>query len=172
MDRATVERARRGDIDAFEDLIRSHTDAVYRFSLAIMGSDAEARDATQETFLAAWRQVGRLRDPDRFEAWLRRIALNSCRMALRSRRRVREVRLVEAATRPAHGGLDREEQLAFDAAFERLSADERAVLTLHHLEGRPVAEIASLLEIPPGTVKSRLFAARRTLQRELTREAR
>ena len=74
-------------------------DAVYRLSFAILGDEADARDAAQETFVAAWRQLPRLRDADRFDAWLQRVAVNAARMTLRSRgrRRVREIPAVQVA---------------------------------------------------------------------------
>ena len=79
MERALVERARTGDRDAFDALVRSRMDAVYRTSLAILGEQADAADATQETFVSAWRHTADLRDPELFDAWLGRINLNACR---------------------------------------------------------------------------------------------
>jgi RNA polymerase sigma-70 factor (ECF subfamily) len=87
VDRTHVERARAGDLGSFEEIVRERIDAVYRISLAILGNEADAADATQETFLAAWRQLRGLRDAERFEAWLQRIAVNSARMVHRLRRR-------------------------------------------------------------------------------------
>jgi RNA polymerase sigma-70 factor (ECF subfamily) len=83
LDHSLVERASQGDIDAFEELVRSHMASVYRLSVAILGSEHDAADATQEAFVAAWRGLGRLRDPDRFDAWLKRININACREVLR-----------------------------------------------------------------------------------------
>ena len=92
-DHSLADRARNGDLDAFEELMHARIDAIYRLSFAIVGDEADARDSTQETFIAAWRRIRGLRDPDRFDAWLQRIAVNSARMTLRSRgrRRVREI---------------------------------------------------------------------------------
>ena len=70
MERSLVERAQAGDRDAFEMLVRQKVDAVYRTAYAILGSEADAQDATQETFIAAWRSLPRLREPDKFPAWL------------------------------------------------------------------------------------------------------
>jgi RNA polymerase sigma-70 factor (ECF subfamily) len=141
-------------------------DAVYRLAFAILGNEADARDASQETFMSAWRQVRGLRDPDRFEAWLQRIAVNAARQTIRaaSRRRIREIpsSTVDAlADRPAPTAPD--DAVILDAALATLPVEHRAILVLHHLEGRPVAEIAGILAIPAGTAKSRLFAARRAL---------
>ena len=92
-DRATIDRARHGDPAAFEEIVSARMDAVYRLSYAILGNEADARDAAQETFVTAWRQIGKLRDPDRFDAWLQRVAVNASRMTHRARRRrgVREI---------------------------------------------------------------------------------
>src|SRR6476469_6032559 len=92
-DRSLADRARHGDLDAFEELMHARIDAIYRLSYAIVGDEADARDATQETFIGAWKRLRELRDPERFDAWLQRIAVNSARMTLRARgrRRVREI---------------------------------------------------------------------------------
>ena len=141
-------------------------DAVYRLTSAILGNEADARDAAQETFVAAWRQLARLREPERFEAWLQRVAVNAARQThrARSRRRVREIpssSVVALAERTV--AAPRDDAAILDAALATLPVDQRAILVLHHLEGRPLAEIATILEVPEGTAKSRLFAARRAL---------
>src|SRR3954447_11458790 len=89
IDRSLIDRARNGDLDAFESIVRARMDAVYRLTSAILGNEADARDAAQETFVAAWRQLARLRDPERLDAWLQRVAVNASRMTLRSRNRRR-----------------------------------------------------------------------------------
>jgi RNA polymerase sigma-70 factor (ECF subfamily) len=172
-DATLVERARAGDADAFERLIDARLDRTYRTALSILRTDWDARDACQDAFVSAWRELPRLRDPTRFDAWLDRIVVNQCRTLLRSRKaRVREISI--DASPPASGdppGPSPIEALA-DAdlvrrAFARLSADQRLVLALHHGEGRPVAEIASLIGVPAGTVMWRLYRARRSLEKEL-----
>ncbi len=111
IDRSVVDRARNGDLDAFESIVRGRMDAVYRLTSAILGDEADARDAAQETFVAAWRELPRLRDPDKFEAWLQRVAVNASRMTLRARgrRRVREIPSSQVAALASHaapGGAD------------------------------------------------------------------
>jgi RNA polymerase sigma-70 factor (ECF subfamily) len=151
-------------------------DAMYRLSLAILGDEADAADAAQQTFVAVWRELPHLRDLDRFDAWLGRIAVNSCRMALRARgrRRIRELPMAAlgAADEAALGGAAavRPDAEILRAAIRRLSLDQRAILALHHLEGRPVSEIAETLRVPVGTAKSRLFNARAALARALREE--
>lgn len=166
-------RARAGDLDAFEMIIRSRVDVVYRLSLAITGNETDAADAVQETWIAAWRGLGSLRDADRFEAWLRRITVNAARMVARSRRRraVRELADIERLRETAYDETGPEEAerdgRRLDASLARLDPDRRALLALHHLDGLGLAEIAAAMNVPVGTVKSRLSTARSQLQRLL-----
>lgn len=152
-------------------------DAVYRLSFAILGDEADARDAAQDTFVTAWRQVGKLRDPERFDAWLQRVAINAARMTRRARRRrgVREIpssRVAGVDGLPATAGPADVDAATLDLAMRRLPVEQRSILVLHHLEGHPVAELAEILEIPVGTVKSRLHTARQALQAAIDPEAR
>jgi len=176
-----VNRARSGDRIAFERLVERHVDSAYRVARAILGNEADARDATQEAFLDAWRRRASLRDPSRFDAWLGRILVNSCREYLRGRRRraVREITVgdlgdpMEAVAAPDPPPDDRTAALdTLERAFDRLGGPERTILVLHHLEHRPLDQIAASLDVPVGTVKSRLHAARRKLERALEAEVR
>jgi RNA polymerase sigma-70 factor (ECF subfamily) len=181
VDHDLVEQARRGDRGAFELIVRARIDTVYRRAYAVLGDEADARDATQETFLAAWRELHGLRDLSRFDAWLGRIGLNAARMTLRRRGRVREIPV--GALEPATGRATFAAAVSMDPgpagvadldavrrAFGRLQVDRRAVLYLHHIEGRPVEELAVALDIPVGTVKSRLHTARAALAQALADE--
>ena len=197
MERELVDRARAGDRDAFDALVRPRVGTMYHTALAILGHPADADDATQEAFIAAWRRLDGLRDLDSFDGWLTRILVNACRSAIRrrTRRRVRELAMAPAPGAGLASGAGRSElvgegwldQVAmsaprfdeaaadtdrFDRAFERLSVDERFLLVLHHLEGRPLAEIGLRLGIPPGTVKSRLHRARAALEAALAETTR
>ncbi len=177
MERELVEGARQGDRAAFDALVRRKVDVVFRTSLAILGHEADAEDATQETFLLAWRKLPSLRDPDRFDAWLGRITVNASRLILRQRRGVREISTDGIETAGGHlprgaaqFGDATADTDAFDRAFERLTVHERAVLVFHHRDELGLAEIADRLGIPVGTVKSRLHRARRALERAMTIE--
>jgi RNA polymerase sigma-70 factor (ECF subfamily) len=175
---ALVSRAQAGDEGAFTLLVEHHRDSVYRTAWAILRNDADALDAAQDTFIGAWKDLGRLRDPSRFEAWLTRSLVNRCRTVLRSRRRssVREITLLgseQPDARPGAEGIARfEETDSIRHAFERLSADHRTYLVLHYVEGRPISEISRIVGAPAGTVKWRLSEARRALERSLARENR
>ncbi|HEY3163712.1 MAG TPA: RNA polymerase sigma factor [Candidatus Limnocylindrales bacterium] len=168
-----IDRARNGDLEAFESIVRARMDAVYRLTNAILGNEADARDAAQETFVAAWRQISGLREPEKFEAWLQRIAVNAARQTHRSRgrRRIREIPSSTVVALSERAGETASDDAAIlDAALGRLPIDQRAILVLHHLDGRSVAEIAAILDVPDGTAKSRLFHARRALAAALERD--
>ncbi len=144
--------------------------------MAILGDPADASDALQDALTSIWLNLPSLRDPARFGVWSDRILVNACRLTLRrrSRRRVRQVsiELVDASrlastSAPDDGVVG---EVVFGRAFDRLDADERTILTLHHLDDRPLAEIAAILAIPVGTVKSRLHTARRSLERAVIEE--
>ena len=177
---ALVERARRGDERAFEMLVAPSIEPSFRRALAILGNEADARDAAQEALLDAWRGIHALRDADRFDAWLGRIVLNACRAVgrRRERSRVREVWIdLVDVTYPGQGSGARPEDRTggldeLERAFHRLSMPQRAVLVLHHLEHRPVGEIAGALGVPSGTVMWRLHRARAALARALEEERR
>ena len=181
MNRELVEAARRGDRDAFDALVRQEVAGVYRTALAILGSAADAEEATQDAFVSAWRNLRSLREPERFDAWFGRIVVNACRMALRHRRSVREIRIAaDEAPSPAERivgtGIDPEAFAvgadSFDRAFDLLSVEDRHLLTVVYAEDRPLEEVGRLLGIPVGTVKSRLSRARTALAAALDRQAR
>ncbi|HUP83703.1 MAG TPA: RNA polymerase sigma factor [Candidatus Limnocylindria bacterium] len=171
MDRELLLQARAGDREAFELVVVAKAEPLLRTALAILGNEADARDAVQETFVNAWRGFSGLRDPERFDAWLGRILINQCRMALRHRGRVREIPMPDSADsvyqRPASETSASTSD--FDVAFNRLSADQRSLLVMHHLHGYDVREIGQWLGIPSGTVKWRLSRARKALAAELER---
>jgi RNA polymerase sigma-70 factor (ECF subfamily) len=171
-----VDRARAGDVDAFATLVGGRQEAMTRLAYAIVGNRPDADDALQEALVAIWRGLPGLRDGDRFDAWADRILVNSCRLVLRrrGRRTIREVQPIDgldgavaARTHDEDGVADRD---AFRRAFDSLDVPARVLIVLHHLEDRTAAEIATVLEIPAGTVKSRLFTARRALEQALDRE--
>ena len=167
MDRELLLKARAGDREAFELIVAAKAEPLFRTAMAIVGNEADARDATQESFINAWRSFSRLRDLERFDAWLGRILINQCRMTLRHRGRVREIAISDYTDSPRAALADSTSD--FDAAFDRLSVDQRSLLVLHHMHGYDVREIAGWLGIPAGTVKWRLSRARRALTAELER---
>jgi len=167
-----VESALDGDVSAFDRLVLIHLPRTYRIALAILGSEADAADAVQEAWISAWRQLPTLRDPARFGGWLDQILVNACRMSIRRRSRVREIRMPEGfeAESPQAALNQVAERDALDRAFGGLTVEQRTILVLHHLERRPLSAIAAALVIPVGTAKSRLHAARAALERLLETE--
>lgn len=174
-------RAARGDAEAFDALIRPRLDRLFRIALAITREETDARDAVQEACISAWRELPRLRDPDRFDSWLSQILVNACRILLRRRKRVRirEIAVdrgfhdAEAAAFSTGGHGEKVAEVdAIRRAFERLDPAVRALLAMHYMEERPLAEIARVLGAPVGTIKWRLSNARRELDRALKVERR
>jgi RNA polymerase sigma-70 factor (ECF subfamily) len=153
-------RARAGDGLAFEVLAERHAPDLYRLAAAIVG-EADARDLTQESLLAAWTQLPRLRDPDRLLPWLRRILVNRCRNHLRNRGRRPSAQPLDAADIGADGDFTDpvHARLVLDGAFDGLSDDQRAVLALHYAAGLSIRDAADVLGVRVGTAKSRLNAA-------------
>jgi len=166
-----IGRARQGDREAFTLLVEPRALRLLRTARAILGNEADAYDAAQEALIAAWVQLPALRDLARFDAWLNRALVNKCRDAQRRRGRVREIDLSGTDLDVADGASARAEQTAILAAFDRLSVDQRHILVLHYLHDLPLVQIADQLSIPVGTAKSRLWAARRALERALEAES-
>ena len=163
-----VREARDGRADAFEALVQHHAPAMFRLAAAIVGSD-DARDVAQESFVAAWRDLPRLRDVERFEVWLRRIVINRSRNALRSRRRrptepLEGMTVAETASRKPDFRDAVHTHQALDAAFVVLSADQRAAVVLHYGAELTIRETADAMGVAVGTAKSRLNGALRRLR--------
>jgi RNA polymerase sigma factor (sigma-70 family) len=159
--RALVERAREGDHDAFAVLVRGAVVRLDGAARLIVRDPELARDAVQDALIRAWRDLPGLRDPDRFEAWLRRLTVNACLDLLRHRRRrVTEVELTPlfAPATPDHASAQAERDLLSDA-LRRLDPEWRAVVVMHYHLGMPLPEVAASLSIPLGTAKSRLHRA-------------
>lgn len=166
-----VGRARAGDESAFAELMEPRVEGMLRLARGILGSEADARDVTQESLLATWTALPRLRDPDRFDPWLHRIVMNRCRDHLRRRDRSREIALVDDQLQVADQNAAYVEIAAVLAAFDRLRLADRELLVLHHVHGLSTRELATMLGIPEGTAKSRLHGARRALERYLEVQA-
>jgi RNA polymerase sigma factor (sigma-70 family) len=174
MQRDLVERAVGGDRDAFTELQRGSIDRLYAIARLILRDSDRAQDATQEALIAAWRGLRGLRDPDRFEAWLRRLLVTACYREARSqKRRVRaegQIRPIETETTdPARVTADRDE---LDRAIESLAPEQRALIVLHYHLGLPMHETAVALGLPVGTVKSRLHRTKQQMRATLEADAR
>ena len=166
--RELVERAGRGDHDAFATLATSAAARLDAAARLILRDPELARDAVQEALIRAWRDLPRLREPERFDAWLYRLTINACLdLARRRRRRIVEVELTSLHTPsvadPVGALADRE---LLDQALARLEVGHRAVVALHYLLGMSLPEVATALGIPTGTAKSRLHYALRAMRVE------
>jgi RNA polymerase sigma-70 factor, ECF subfamily len=164
--RDIVQQAMRGDRDAFGVLVHGISDRMFAIATRILRDTDLAEDALQGALITAWRQLPTLRDPDRFEAWVRRLLVHACYAEARRRRSwAANVRVL-----PVDGPVGPDELLsvddrdALDRAFRRLSIEQRAVFVLHHHLGLPLVEIAETLGVPAGTARSRLHYATRVLR--------
>jgi RNA polymerase sigma-70 factor, ECF subfamily len=155
-----VKRAQAGDEHAFDELAAQLLDRLYAVAYRILRNTARAEDATQVAVVTAWRKLPTLREPSRFEGWVHRILVNACRDELR---RHRPDIALDAGGREAgfqaDGTAAVEARDSLDRAFARLSAEHRIVLVLRHYLTWSTAEIATALELPQGTVSSRLHYA-------------
>ena len=146
----------------FELTVAPHVDEMYRLAAAIVGVD-DARDVTQDALVAAWRAADRLAGVENVRAWLHTIVVNQARNTLRTRsRRPRTIHVVAAESigSSSEAGLRAvEDRERLDRAFEALDADQRALLSLRYSLDLTVPQVAQVLGIPDGTVKSRLHTA-------------
>jgi RNA polymerase sigma-70 factor (ECF subfamily) len=162
-----VERAQRGDDVAFAELVGLDGGRCYAIAFRILRDVELAKDAVQQAFLLAWRDLPRLHDPERFEVWLHRLLVNACYgEARRYRRWSVHVRAlpVDGPSGPSDPMVSVDERDALERAFRRLSPEHRAVFVLHHYAGLPLATIADVVGVPLGTVKSRLYHATRQVR--------
>ena len=156
---------------SFEALVRPWVDDMYRAAAAIVG-ETDARDVTQDALVDAWRGFARLRDPERVRWWLHAIVANRCRKHLRARRS--RPRLIAVSSLPEGAEDDRSTMLAerdrMDRAFASLPADQRIALALHYALDLSVPQVAAVLSVPDGTVKSRIHAGVERLRAALAAE--
>lgn len=171
-----MQDAAAGDRDAFDALVRRHQARTYNFVRTLVNDDADAEDLAQEIFLRVWKSIGRFRGDSAFRTWLFRIAVNVARTHLSRRSRWRL--FARPASEPdseaggAHDDPPSPERLeddvvrrdAIDRALATLSPELRTAVTLRDVEGLEYREIARVLDVPIGTVESRIFRARQRLR--------
>jgi RNA polymerase sigma factor (sigma-70 family) len=160
--RDLVIRARGGDRDAFTELVSRSLGRLTAVARMILRDEYAAQDAVQEAFIEAWRSLPGLREPERFEAWMRRLLVRACFKAARRSRRVDAVEIrLTPADEPQVGGHEGHLQLhdQLERGLGRLPAEQRAVVVLVYYLDLPLADAAAALGIPVGTAKSRLNRA-------------
>ena len=161
--RALVLRAQSGDRDAFDALLREIAPPLLRYVTRVTGDVAMAEDVVQETLIAIVRKIEWLHDASLFRPWAYRIASRQAFRALRKRRVSEPLEEIEVAVEEIADPWQRERLLA---SIDRLTPASRAVITLHYLEDMSLSEVAAVLELAPGTVKSRLAYGLARLRKE------
>jgi len=184
-DQEALEACRRGDRGAFDVLVERHHRRVFRLSMRFLGDEEAALDASQETFLKAWKALARFQGGSRFTTWLTRIAINQCRNELRRRGTLKHGRLrsldepsrsgegsqADQVSAPERGAWEdaqgRELRELFEGVLQGLDPTDREVLLLKEVEGLSYEAMAEVLDLPVGTVRSRLHRARAELRRRI-----
>jgi RNA polymerase sigma-70 factor (ECF subfamily) len=174
MQRDLVERARKGDHDAFAELAGAAISRLDPAAWLMLRDVEQAKDAVQNALVRAWRDLPTLRDPDRFDAWLHRLLVNAC---IDEARRLRRHRLdVDLTTISAPSIVDDvsaiEDRDCLERGFLRLEPELRAVIVLHHYLDLPMPVVAATLGIPLGTAKSRLHRALAEMRAALDADSR
>lgn len=160
-----IHQAKCGDREAFEALAEASVDRLYAIAYRILRDTDLASDAVQTALLAAWRDLGQLRDDARFDAWLYRLLIRACHRTARSERTFRaNVRLISVEPSEEDETAAVADRDLVRRAFARLPVDQRAVVVLHYYAGLELVDVASALAIPAGTARSRLHHALRRLR--------
>jgi RNA polymerase sigma-70 factor (ECF subfamily) len=177
-DAECVKRVQRGDVDSFEVLVRRHQKATFNLVYRLLGDYDEAAEVAQEVFLSAFKSIQQFRGEANFSTWLYRIAFNHASTRRKSLHLAQQrhvpldgTELIgdgDAFADPEKTAQDRETQQSVQRALNSLPKDDATIIILRDLQDAPYEEVAQMLEIPVGTVKSRLHRARRALKELLT----
>jgi RNA polymerase sigma factor (sigma-70 family) len=170
--RDLVEAARSGDHEAFEVLAVAAADRLYAIARLILRDTHQAEDAVQEALTRAWRQLPRLRDPERWDAWLYRLIVNACADEGRRRRRwSAEVRMIRSEPTTLDSAASLADRDQIERGFRRLKPSQRAAVVLRFYVGMSVSEVAEALGVPTGTAKSRIYYATEAMRAALEADA-
>ena len=165
MEPELVRRAMARDKEAFTFLVVESRDRLFSIAYRILRDRSRAEDAVQQTFLIAWREFPKLRDASKVDAWFYRLLVNSCRSEMRNVSRWQPgLRLVDEYPSSADDHEVVAQRDEIERSFRKLNAEQRAVLVLHHYVGLSGEEIGRVLDVPPGTVRSRLHYARKLMR--------
>ena len=174
MDAGLVRRAQEGDHGAFTRLTETYDDRFHGIAYGILRDMELAEDAVQHAFLTLWTDLPTLREPAAFEAWSYRLLVRACYAASRRERRWMPSLLAERHEDPTGDGglravIDRDQ---LGRGFRRLSVEQRTIVVLRHYLDLPIERVAAVLDIPPGTARSRLHRALQALRAALEADAR
>ncbi|HXG10355.1 MAG TPA: sigma-70 family RNA polymerase sigma factor [Gemmataceae bacterium] len=177
-----IDECLKGDTAAFGELVRRYQDRLYNTVYRLVDNAEDAQDVVQDAFLSAYQSLGSFKGDSRFFTWLYRIAINTA-ISLKRRQRAGlsldagrngeggvEPLDVSESSRPGHALEQAEEERRIQAALNRLSPEHRAVLILKDIEGQKYETMAEILQVPIGTIRSRLHRARAELRELLARE--
>lgn len=168
-----VQKAARGDELAFENLVKKHQDLVYNTALRMCGNREDALDISQETFIKVWRGLPKFRFECSFSTWVYRITVNAAKDHFEKKRselqtvELSEVSDISAGELPDELAIKNDKAYALKIAVSKLSLEHREIITLREIEGLSYCEIAEILQIEQGTVKSRINRARSALKKIL-----
>jgi RNA polymerase sigma-70 factor (ECF subfamily) len=173
--RELVQRAARGDHQAFDALVRAASNRLYGIAWRILRDQYLAEDALQQALIAMWNGMPQLRDPDRFDAWTYRLIVRAATAESRRTKRIPTTTLLADDAEPSRAAdeiravADRD---ALERGFSRITPEQRAVLVLQHYAGLSQAEIADVIGVPIGTAGSRLHYAARALRAAIEADSR
>ncbi|MBA1335106.1 MAG: hypothetical protein HPY66_0728 [Firmicutes bacterium] len=179
-----VERSKEGDLQAFEELVLMYQKQIYNLGYRMMGNEEDACDIAQEAFLRAYKSIGKFNLKSRFGTWIYRIAMNLCIDELRKRKKTKlypivhndnpedkQYKLVsDAGDLPEELVEKKETRLKVQQAINRLPEDHRTMIVLRDIQGRSYQEIADIMGLNLGTVKSRISRARYNLKEEIEKQ--
>ncbi|MDI6705661.1 MAG: sigma-70 family RNA polymerase sigma factor [Bacillota bacterium] len=179
-----VERSKEGDLQAFEELVLMYQKQIYNLGYRMMGNEEDACDIAQEAFLRAYKSIGKFNLKSRFGTWIYRIAMNLCIDELRKRKKAKlypivhndnpedkQYKLVsDAGDLPEELVEKKETRLKVQQAINRLPEDHRTMIVLRDIQGRSYQEIADIMGLNLGTVKSRISRARYNLKEEIEKQ--
>jgi len=174
VDEELVTRAQEGDRDAFEQIVNVSFDRSHGVAMRLLRDSGLAEDAVQQAMVNIWRDLPRLRDPSRYDAWSYKLLVRACYAEYRHAPRWMPAIEEGSPSEPRNGGgygavIDRDQ---LERGFRRLSMDHRAVIVLHHYLDLPLEEVSRVLDIPAGTVKSRLHRALAAMRAALEADSR
>lgn len=170
-----IARARRGDADAFEQLVVAYRDQVFRLALRMCGSEADADEVAQEAFLSAWKALPNFRGESQFSTWLYQLTTHAAIDLMRREKRqiaaadITEVSAADPAPSPQQQAEQSEQREIVRDAILQLAPEQREVVVLRFMEELSYEEIGAVLKLPPGTVKSRLNRAKAQLKEILSK---